>query len=237
MAIGKINSFLSLGTLDGPGIRFVVFMQGCPLRCACCHNPETWDINKGKEFSAEDILKKVIRYKEYFGKNGGITVSGGEPLLQSEFVKELFMLCKENDISTCLDTSGYIIDENTDELLNLTDYCLLDFKYTDNENYLKYTGLNINAPLKFLEKLEIHNTDTVLRQVIIPGINDNENNIKNLLMLKNKFPIICEIELLPFKKLCEEKYEKLGIDFKFKDIEETSDETIDKLNKYLKSED
>ncbi len=237
MIIGKINSFLSLGTLDGPGVRFVVFMQGCPLRCACCHNPETWDTNAGSEFSAEEVFEKVLRYKEYFGDKGGITVSGGEPLIQSEFVTELFKLCKENDISTCLDTSGCKIDESTERLLKYTDHCLLDFKYTNKNDYLKYTGLDMSFPLKFLEKLKTYNVNTVIRQVIIEGLNDNEDNIDYLLKLKQKFPFISEIELLPFKKLCEDKYKTLGIDFKFKNFGETSAETIDWLNEYLKSED
>lgn len=237
MIKGKINSFLSLGTLDGPGVRFVVFMQGCPLRCACCHNPETWDTNAGNEFSAEEVFEKIIRYKEYFGDKGGVTVSGGEPLIQAEFVTELFKLCKENNISTCLDTSGCIISEKTDELLKLTDHCLLDFKYTNKNDYLKYTGLDMSIPLKFLKKLKSYDVNTVLRQVIIEGLNDNEDNILYLLKLKQKFSFISEIELLPFKKLCEDKYKTLGIDFKFKNFGETSAETIDCLNKYLKSED
>ena len=109
--LGKINSIQSLGTLDGPGVRFVVFLQGCNLRCGCCHNPDTWDISQGKEYSADEILNKAIRYKEYFKNTGGITVSGGEPLLQPDFVKELFKLCKENGINTCLDTSGSIFND------------------------------------------------------------------------------------------------------------------------------
>ena len=237
MIKGKINSFLSLGTLDGPGVRFVVFMQGCPLRCACCHNPETWDTNAGNEFSAEEVFEKIIRYKEYFGDKGGVTVSGGEPLIQAEFVTELFKLCKENNISTCLDTSGCIISEKTDELLKLTDHCLLDFKYTNKNDYLKYTGLDMSIPLKFLKKLKSYDVNTVLRQVIIEELNDNEDNILYLLKLKQKFSFISEIELLPFKNLCEDKYKTLGIDFKFKNFRETSAETIDCLNKYLKSED
>lgn len=231
--VGKINSFQSLGTLDGPGVRYVIFMQGCPLRCACCHNPETWDIGKGTDYSVEDVFKNVLKYREYFGKNGGVTVSGGEPLLQQKFIIDLFRLCKKENISTCLDTSGCIINDDTEELLELTDYCLLDFKYTNADDYLKFTGLSIDYPIKFLEKLDLHKVNTVLRQVIIRGINDSMQNIEKLKNIKDRYNCVSEIELLPFRKLCTEKYENLNIDFRFKDIDETDENTINRLNRYI----
>lgn len=231
--VGKINSFQSLGTLDGPGVRYVIFMQGCPLRCACCHNPETWDTDKGTDYSVEDVFKNVLKYREYFGKNGGVTVSGGEPLLQQKFIIDLFRLCKEENISTCLDTSGCIINNDTDELLELTDYCLLDFKYTNADDYLKFTGLSIDYPIKFLKKLDLHKVDTVLRQVIIRGINDSTQDIEKLKNIKDRYTCVSEIELLPFRKLCTEKYENLNIDFRFKDMDETDEETINRLNRCI----
>ncbi|MBQ4060691.1 MAG: 4Fe-4S cluster-binding domain-containing protein, partial [Bacilli bacterium] len=136
--IGKIHSIQSLGTLDGPGIRFVVFMQGCNLRCHCCHNPDTWEVNNGKEISDEDLINKAIRYKEYFKDNGGITVSGGEPLLQAKFVYEVFKKAHENNINTCLDTSGCILNEDIKLLLSHTDKVLLDIKYCNDDLYQKY---------------------------------------------------------------------------------------------------
>jgi pyruvate formate lyase activating enzyme len=138
MITGKIHSFQSLGTVDGPGIRTVLFMQGCPLRCVCCHNPDTWDFSGGEEFTADEITAKVMRYKSYFGKDGGITVSGGEPLMQAKFVTELFVKMHENGINTCLDTSGCVLNENVKELLSHTDLILLDYKYTNKEDYEKY---------------------------------------------------------------------------------------------------
>ena len=125
---GKIHSFQSLGTVDGPGVRYVVFMQGCNLRCDCCHNPDTWAFDGGNEYNVAQVFNNVCRYKEYFGKDGGITVSGGEPLLQAPFVKELFALCKESGINTCLDTSGSVINNSVISLLDYTDRVLLDIK-------------------------------------------------------------------------------------------------------------
>ena len=143
--LGKIHSFQSLGTVDGPGIRYVVFMQGCPLRCSCCHNPDTWAINDGKEYTAEQVVDNAYRYKDYFGKNGGITVSGGEPLLQAQSVNQVFALCKERNINTCLDTSGCIINKDVLSLLESTDRVLLDIKYTENSLYNKYVGCNLST--------------------------------------------------------------------------------------------
>lgn len=230
MLKGRINSFQSLGTLDGNGVRFVVFSQGCPLRCACCHNPETWALTEGNEYTAEEIINRVKNYKDYFGEKGGITVSGGEPLLQAEFFAKVFRLCKENDINTCLDTSGCIFNENTKKLLKATDCCLLDIKYTFDSLYKKYVGCSLSSPLLFLEKLDELNIPTRLRQVIIRGINDTESNIIRLKSIAQKFKCVKETELLPFRKLCGEKYDTLGLDFKLKNYPETDEETIKQLN-------
>ena len=179
--IGKIHSIQSLGTLDGPGIRFVVFMQGCNLRCHCCHNPDTWEVNNGKEISDEDLINKAIRYKEYFKNEGGITVSGGEPLLQPKFVKELFILAHKENINTCLDTSGCILNEDIKLLLSHTDKVLLDIKYCNDDLYQKYVGCKLNSVIDFLSYLDRCNINVTLRQVIIPSLNDNiENNICNI---------------------------------------------------------
>ena len=140
---GKIHSIQSMGTVDGPGVRFVDFLQGCNLRCGCCHNPDTWDMKGGTEYTAEEIVAKVLRYKPYFGKEGGITLTGGEPLLQSEFSAEIFALCRKNGINTCLDTSGGCYPENTKKLLKLTDRVLLDIKYTDDALYAEFAFFHI----------------------------------------------------------------------------------------------
>lgn len=218
--IGKVHSIQSLGTLDGPGVRFVVFLQGCNLRCGCCHNPDTWEASGGTEFTPEQILNKAIRFKEYFGENGGITVSGGEPLLQARFVKEIFTLCKKHNINTCLDTSGSIMNDNVKALLDVTDTVLLDIKYTSNELYLKHVGCSINAPLNFLSYLNERNIPVILRQVIIPTLNDNAENIINLKKIAQNHNCVIKTELLPFKKICQSKYDALGIKFPFEDIPE-----------------
>lgn len=232
--IGRINSFQSLGAVDGPGIRYVIFMQGCNMRCKYCHNPETWDKHLGKEYTPEEVLNKIINYKEYFGEKGGVTVSGGEPLLQSKFIKELFKSCKKNGINTCLDTSGTILDDEVKELLKYTDIVLLDIKFTNEKDYKEITLANYLDVLKFLEYLNDQNIKTIIRQVILTNINDTDENIEKLNILKNRYSCIEKIEFLPFKKICEVKYNKLNINFPFKDICETSNELIIKLSKKLK---
>lgn len=235
--IGKINSIQTLGTVDGPGVRFVVFMQGCNLRCGCCHNPDTWDANAPLEYTPTELAQKVERYKAYFGKDGGITVSGGEPLLQPAFIKELFIECKKRGINTCLDTSGSILNDNIKKMLKFTDIVLLDIKYTNDEDYKKYVGCPMGAPLSFLEELKNQNIPTIIRQVIIPTLNDNEGNIKRLADIIKKYPNIIKTELLGFKKLCQVKYDKLNLKFPFEDIPTAKAEDVkalqEILNKYL----
>lgn len=230
---GLINSIQSLGALDGPGIRFVVFMQGCNLRCGCCHNPDTWDMKGGTEYSPEEIVSKAIRYKEYFADEGGITVSGGEPLLQAEFVSELFRLCRFEGINTCLDTSGNILNDNIKELLDYTDRVLLDIKYSNNEDYLKYSGCRLDNVLEFLHYLNKKNIPVTLRQVIIPTLNDNRENILFIKQLAEKYHCIDKTELLPFKKICKVKYDKLKIPFAFESIPEPDASLMEQLNSLL----
>lgn len=230
---GIIHSIQSLGTVDGPGVRFVVFLKGCNLRCSCCHNPDTWDMSGGNEYTAEEIVAKAIRFKEYFGKYGGITLSGGEPLLQSDFAKEVFVLSKEKGINTCLDTSGSILNNSVKSLLAVTDRVLLDIKYTTDDDYKKYVGCPLSAPLEFLDYLNAQKIPTTLRQVIIPTLNDNENNILGLKELKNSHPNIDKIELLPFKKICQVKYDNMGISFPFGHISEPSKELMERLQNII----
>ena len=230
---GAVHSIQSLGAVDGPGVRFVVFMQGCDLRCGCCHNPDTWEMNSGATYTAEDIVTRVKRYKEYFGKEGGITISGGEPLLQADFVREVFELCHENGINTCLDTSGCILNSRIKSLLSETDRVLLDIKYTSDELYRKYVGCNLSAPLEFLEYLNEQGIKTTIRQVIIPTLNDDKENILRLRNITEKFSCIDKIELLPFHKICTEKYKKMMIEFPFAHISEPTDEKMNELRSYL----
>ncbi len=232
--IGKIHSFQSLGTVDGPGVRYVVFMQGCPLRCKCCHNPDTWDFDGGKQFSANQVLEKAVRFKEYFGADGGITVSGGEPLLQSEFVNELFCFCHDNGINTCLDTAGCVINDGVKKLLKNTDRVLLDIKYTTDFEYQNNVGCKFENVLEFLSLLDKMCIPTTVRQVIIPTVNDSEENIRRLKEIANKFKCVDKIELLPFRKICQVKYDNMGIEFPFGSKKEPTSETMFKLNQLLK---
>ena len=232
--MGKVHSFQSLGAVDGPGIRFVVFFQGCNLCCGCCHNPDTRDCLGGEEYSAEEIVTRAKRYKEYFGREGGITLSGGEPILQADFAKEIFTLAHKEGINTCLDTSGSVINESVRELLSVCDRVLLDIKYTTDEDYKKYAGCSLSLPLSFLRLLEEMGVKTTLRQVIIPTLNDTEENILELKKIAKAHKCVDTVELLPFKKVCEIKYKNMGIPFPFAHIPEPRVEKMEELNTLLR---
>lgn len=229
MTKGLVNSIQSLGTLDGPGVRFVVFTQGCNLRCGCCHNPDTWATQGGTEYTPEEIVAKAMRYREYFGEKGGVTVSGGEPLLQADFVRDVFELCQKNGINTCLDTSGSIINDKVLNLLEFTDRVLLDIKYATDEMYRKYVGCSIDTPIEFLSFLNKKGIAVTIRQVVIPTLNDNFESIDFINKLIAQYPCIDKVELLPFKKMCSIKYQNLGIPFRFESFNEPTVECIKKL--------
>ncbi len=232
---GYINSVQSFGAVDGPGVRYVIFMQGCPLRCSCCHNPDTWAFSKENEVTAEEMLTKLLRFRDYFGSDGGVTVSGGEALCQSEFTSELFRLCKKENIHTCLDTSGCILNESVKDLLSVTDLVLLDIKYTNASDYEKYVKASFDDVLKFLDYLEEKEIPTWIRQVIIPTKNDNDENIEKLAEIIKAHPnSVKKTELLPFRKLCQPKYDNLKLEFEFGSLPEPSQKAIDELYGKLK---
>ena len=231
--IGRVHSIQSLGTVDGPGVRFVVFLQGCPLRCGCCHNPDTWDVAGGTQYTAREIVDKAVRFKEYFGTEGGITLSGGEPLLQPQFVREVFSLCREQGIHTCLDTSGCILTDEVRQALELTDRVLLDIKYTDEKSYVKYVGCTLDKPLQLLGFLDEQRIPTTLRQVIIPTLNDTEENVCALKEIAAQHPCVDKIELLPFRKICQVKYDDIGLTFPFAHIPEPTRDMMRELNAIL----
>ncbi len=238
MKTGFVNSIQTLGTLDGPGVRFVVFLQGCSLRCGYCHNPETQEMSCGKEYTSDEIVQKAVKYKEYFGKEGGITLSGGEPLLQAEFAAEIFEKCHENGINTCLDTSGCVISGEVERLIDETDYVMLDIKFTNNNDYEKYVGCSLSKPLNFLEMLENKRKNVRLRQVIVPTLNDNEENLLNLSQIVKKYSCVNRVELLPFKKICKTKYDALNREFLFDRYDAASPIKVkalqEKLNNLIK---
>lgn len=244
LPVGHVNSIQTLGTLDGPGVRFVVFLQGCNLRCSCCHNPETWTYTAGRErgeaeksdiklFTACELAERVERYKTYFGADGGVTLSGGEPLLQADFCRAFFIECKARGINTCLDTSGSVWNDAVAELLKVTDRVLLDIKYHTEELYRKHVGCSLSAPLRFLSELNERNIPTTLRQVIIPTLNDCEESMAFLRELKEKYHCVDGIELLPFRKICKTKYDSMGITFPFENMETPSHECMESLQRML----
>ncbi len=232
---GKVHSIQSMGTLDGPGVRYAVFLQGCNLRCGCCHNPDTWYTDGSTEYTADEIIAKAVRFKEYFGENGGITLSGGEPLLQAEFATQVFKKAHAEGINTCIDTSGSILNGKVKELLEHTDRVLLDIKYTSDELYGKHVGCSLDTVLEFLNYLNVKNIPTTLRQVIIPTLNDSEENIQKLKKIINAHRCIDKTELLPFRKICQVKYDNMGLQFPFAHIPEPSQKTMNQLNTVLDS--
>ncbi len=230
---GYIHSFESLAAVDGDGLRCAVFMSGCPLRCIYCHNPDTW-YKSDKETDAASIVKKISRYKTYFGKDGGVTFSGGEPLLQAEFIKETIPLLKGQEIGYIIDTSG-ICDLTPDvcEVLKNSQSVLLDLKFWDNESYLKYTGKGIENVLATLSYLDSIGKKTVIRTVVVPGINDQESILDKYLELIQGFSCISKYELLAFHTMGFFKYEKLGVENKLKDVSAMSHDALDKLQSYI----
>lgn len=230
---GRVHSIQTLGTLDGPGVRFLVFMQGCRLRCSCCHNPDTWAETGGTLYAPEALADRAARYKSYFGTEGGITVSGGEPLLQAEFVAKLFEECHARGINTCLDTAGSVQSDAVPALLAHTDRVLLDIKYTTDALYRRHAGCSMDVPLAFLQTLNLLQIPTTVRQVIVPGLHDTEENIRALAAIVRKYPCIDKTELLPFRKLCTVKYEAMGIPFPFADFDTPTADEMRRLEAQL----
>lgn len=218
---GNIHSVETCGTVDGPGIRMVVFMQGCPMRCLYCHNPDTWSRDINKRMSVEEILSKYNGVKEFL-KSGGITVSGGEPLLQIDFVTKLFEAAKKLDIHTALDTSGILFDgENTskiDKLLRFTDLVLLDIKHIDDTRHLKLTGFSNKNVLKFAKYLNEKNIPVWIRHVIVPGVTMQIEYYEQLGKFLSQLKNVKALDILPYHNMAVSKYEKLGKDYPLKDL-------------------
>lgn len=231
---GRIHSLESFGTVDGPGIRFVVFMQGCPLRCQYCHNPDTWDVNKGKEYTPQELMNEIIKYKPYIDySKGGVTFTGGEPLLQADFLLEVSKLCKEKGISVAIDTSGFIFNEKVKELLEYTDLVLLDIKNYDSLVYKIVTGVSLSPTLKFLDYLKEKNIATWVRYVVVPNLTDNLDAVKKLSDHLDGYPNVEKIELLAFHKMGEYKWKELGLEYKLTDTKEPSKELMKQIAEIL----
>ena len=230
---GYIHSIETLGLVDGEGIRVVVFMQGCPLRCLFCHNPDTWFKGKDKKTSKE-IVDVVRKYRPFIEDGGGVTFSGGEPLYQSEFLLDMLKLCKKAGINTCIDTSGTGYDKDLlDDILKYTDLVILDIKAITPSGYKKMTGQSIDMFNYFKEKLNSTNKRVWLRQVIVPGINDTEEYILELKDYIKDIKNVEKIDLLPYHTLGVHKYEELGIEYRLKDTLPMDKEKINKLKEIL----
>lgn len=224
---GFIHSVESFGTVDGPGIRLVVFMQGCPMRCKYCHNPDTWEINAGSEMSPEEIMSKFNKNKAFYS-NGGITVTGGEPLLQIDFITELFRLAKEQGVHTCLDTSGITYNEanniKLDELMKLTDLVMLDIKHMDNKTHKDLTGHQNGNILAFAQYLDRMQISTWIRYVVVPGITDQPEYLSALGKFMAGLKHVRALDVLPYHTMGVVKYKELGIDYPLAGVPQADNE-------------
>lgn len=237
---GNIHSFESFGTVDGPGIRYVVFMQGCPMRCKYCHNPDTWQVGAGKKYTAEAVFKEILKYKNYI-KSGGVTVSGGEPLLQSEFIAELFRLLKAEGIHTALDTSGVTFDKDNPQsvekhlsVLRYTDLVLLDIKHIDEDEHKALTGFSNKRMLDFAQFLSENGKKMWIRHVLVPDITDKDEYLQKLKQFISGLKTVERVEVLPYHTMGEVKYERLGMQYPLKGVLPPSKERIENARKILK---
>lgn len=230
----KVHSIESFGTVDGPGIRFVLFLQGCHLQCKYCHNRDTWDINGGTYKSLDEIFDKIMRYKNYIYPNGGVTVTGGEPLLQVKFLIELFTKLKENNIHTCVDTSGMVaITPDIKKLLTLTDLVLLDIKHIDDEKCKKLVGKSNKLELEFAKYLSENNISMWIRQVLVPGYTDDEQDLiklKNFLQTLNS---VKKIEFLPYQDMGKYKWKQLGFKYELENVRPATIDDVKKAEKIV----
>ena len=227
MVKASIDSIETFGLVDGPGIRTVVFFNGCKLRCKYCHNPEMWSI-KEKNYTPEEVVKKVIRSKPYFNKNGGVTFSGGEPLLHDKFIIETSKLLKKENIHIAIDTAG-VGNGNYEELLKYIDLVILDIKHTKPKEYQEITGLEMKEIDNFIKAINKENKDVWIRQVIIPGITDTEEYIDSLVNYLSKIKNVKRVDFLPFHRLGREKYIALNIPYPYEDKNDMDKEKCDKL--------
>jgi pyruvate formate lyase activating enzyme len=211
---GYIHSIESFSTLDGPGIRSVVFLQGCPLRCQYCHNPDTWQISKGDLLDSWEIINKVLKNKNYIAKNGGVTISGGEPTAQIEFLAELLKMFKDASIHTAVDTSGYVSLDDINKIIDYTDLFIIDIKHMEKEKSRELTGQSNEKVFILLEYLEHLNKPVWIRNVLVPGFTDSEEHISALCAYVEKLKNVQNFEILPYHAMAKAKYKKLNIPYR-----------------------
>ena len=235
---GRIHSFESFGTVDGPGIRFVVFMQGCPLKCKYCHNRDTWNVDKGMLVDVDEVVKKVLREKTFIdSSNGGVTVSGGEPLLQAPFLTELFIKLKELNIHTCIDTAGSLpVSQEIKELIKYTDLVLLDIKHIDDEKAKDLTSMSNKNNLDFAKYLNNIGKPMWIRQVLVPGYTDDKYDLQRLKAFIDTLTNVEKVELLPYHELGKYKWEELGVEYPLEGIKSPSEEDIQVAKSILEIE-
>ncbi|MGL5977450.1 MAG: pyruvate formate-lyase-activating protein [Erysipelotrichaceae bacterium] len=238
---GRIHSFESFGTVDGPGIRFVVFLQGCPLRCLYCHNPDTWDPSGGKSYRVEEVVKQILKYKNYI-KNGGVTVSGGEAMMQMEFVTALFQALKKQGIHTALDTSGACYNaedaawmQRYEALLAVCDLVLFDVKHIDQAIHLKLTGKANDNVLAMANDLSKRNKPMWIRHVLVPGF-DEEHHLFALRKQIANWTNVEKVEVLPYHRMGEAKYEQMKLPYRLQGVEEPSKAAVERAKAILKGE-
>jgi pyruvate formate lyase activating enzyme len=227
---GRIHSYESFAAADGPGVRFLVFLSGCPFRCAYCHNPDTWAGKAAFDASPEEVLEKAVKYKEYWGDEGGITLSGGEPLLQSQFSLELFSLAHQKGINTCLDTSGANFDRNDStilKLLSLTDTVMLDIKHMDPQAHERLTGHKNQQVLDCAKYVSETGGKLWIRRVLVPGITDNMAELRKLGDFIRALGNVERFEILPYHTLGREKWNKLGLSYPLEGIRTPTTEEVD----------
>ena len=230
----KVHSIESFGTVDGPGIRFVLFLQGCHLQCKYCHNRDTWDMNGGEYKSLDDIFEKILKYKNYIYPNGGVTVTGGEPLLQVKFLIELFEKLKKENIHTCIDTSGMVtLTPDIKKLLSLTDLVLLDIKHINSDRCKNLVGFGNEKELAFARYLSDNNIHMWIRQVLVPGYTDDKDDLLKLKNFISTLKTVQKVELLPYHNLGRYKWEKLGITYPLEGVSPASDEDVEKAKNIL----
>lgn len=239
---GYIHQLESFGSVDGPGVRFIIFFSGCPLRCKYCHNPDTWDMTKGKLYTADELLNEALSCKAYWGAKGGITVSGGEPLMQLDFLLELFTKAKEKGVNTCIDTAGGPFTKEGDwfekfkKLMEVTDILLMDIKHIDEEEHIKLTGRtgkNIIEMFRYLDEIK---KPIWIRHVLVSGITDNDEYLLRTRDFIRTLSNVQRVEILPYHGLGAMKYKDLGIDYVLKDTESPSAERVANAKKILECE-
>ncbi len=237
--IGYVNKFESFGAVDGPGVRFLIFLNGCKMRCAFCHNPETWAEHQGEEYTADQVLEKALRFKPYWKKDGGITVSGGEPLLQIDFVLDLFKKAKAKGITTCIDTAGQPFTHEEPfyskwkELMSVTDTVMLDIKNIDPEEHKKLTGVDNANILEMAKEMSDMGIRIWIRHVLVPGGSDNDDLLHRTREFIDTLKTVERVEVLPYHSLGVPKYAELGIPYRLEGVESPTPERIKNAKEIL----